>query len=157
MDNLQITNWDSICKFICINLPCSTWARMKWYGRVIQHGSYIFLRENAVSPHWSSKIQDNRGVPLVIFFWQLNCKSAVVCLNPMQQKSVDTGTLPKAMRHNCAPCKIMENTILALKGVFDCRIPTLSLCASFLYWQKIETGTLKCNILSHWSSNLTLT
>lgn len=42
-------------------------ARMKKWGRVIQQCSYIFLRENAVSPHWSSKIQANRGVPLVIF------------------------------------------------------------------------------------------
>lgn len=40
---------------------------------------------------------------------------------------------PKAMGHNCAPHKIMENAILALKGVFDGSIPTLSPCASFLY------------------------
>lgn len=61
------------------------------------------------------------------------------------------------MGHNCAPHKITENAVLALKGVFDGWLSTLSLCVSFTEKKCNETGTLKRNVLSHWSSNLTVT
>lgn len=108
----------------------------------------------------SSLIFQNPGQqrrPFGNCFWWLTCKSAVICLNPTQQKSVDTGTFPKAMGHSCASHKIMENAILALKGVFDGWIPTLSLGASFLYWQKMHWNRNTETQCSHWPANLTLT
>lgn len=136
-------------------------SRMKKWGRVIQQCSYIFLRENAVSPHWSSKIQANRGVPLVIFLTaelqvcscslKPNAAKVYQWILELSQRQWDTTVhLIRSWKMQFWLWKVfLMVEYQHCQSVFPFSTDKKKKC--------FETGTLKHNVLSHWPPNLTLT